>query len=987
MDSRKISLGKRLLFMVCFLVGATVLFGAQNEINEHFKIEFQPHGVAKANINYKYKGLYFRAIKEELDSKSQEEATQILKQKFLSLYNLSKIDSVFYQLKEEESIFNEEISLTGFSHAVTQFEQAQMIIFESAMIKPLYNQLKDYIGKERDFESFRFEFPTSLKYEYNILFPEGFALKDRIKSQRFWIGPLALVRDVTLNEDKSLDLVYSISWGGDILSGEDFDFLMENLEGFVNQQKPLVIEMLHNGKVLYDLGQYSKAVNYYKSMVDRVSASPMDYCRLANCYLLLRQGSLARKIINQAAKRHSDNAMVWFARGIVYQHNESGREYKNGFNYPEAEISFRRAFELDSANMVYNNTIFNHLLYDFRAVSGGSTINLEKAKPYFRQMIDGVNHNAGHLTLAWYLDDFEAMESLLFRQGSDAAFYKESILAYKEQGVGGIKKILREKKEELKQSSVSGLIALFWGKALFDDAIEIHNYTKDWELIQDDSNVSFDLLAQGYNELDESIFTMPIDELLTSTDSQSPSNLIKRFFYELYFSDGKQYLNLEPMMGGLFFKKMVEASSPIGFNSLFEKVVKAQTLSSGTFDSRWKSFILSLDVNVTSFNDKVFDITIFSANPNPTHFWALKKGERLTLVGYDYVYPGLGEELIYLANADVDSAKELLSWVMDYIIKGSEVAAAESEPNSDSDEKEEFDISKDGIVPYYLQYKNSDPMRVGGVSLSEVLATLSALSEVENDKLWDSIEIYLEKLRYNSNPIKQKMAYKALVSYHYETHNKDKVIFYGHQFYDAFPTESLAIRYELIARVLEGNSENIFEWMEENREIIGDDEVYNSMIFIATSYLVDSSYLVQNLDEILQNCSVATQASLYNLLAWISLFEKEKPTDRDFFYARKAVELSENKNRAIIHTLATLYAVTQRSDDALKLLDKIEDISDSGLYTDSEWFLYGVIMLNFDQPQTAAQAFAKCKSQEKVDMLSVPLSCASLIDKLYGDQF
>lgn len=973
---------KAILLLLGFFCCGNFLFGAQNTICEYYKIEFQPHGVARADIEFKYGGRYSDEIKQELSSKSKEDQELFLKERFLALYKLTTIDSFNWSESDTPvSTFNQYIKCAGFSHAVTQFENAQMIIFENAMVKPLLNEVKEYIGKKRDFDVFKFEQSASLEYRYDILFPEGFVLRDKIKSQKFWIGPLALIRDVVSHDDKGVELCYSLSWGGTVLSGEDFDFLMENIDGFSAQQKPLVIELLHKGKILYDDGHYSAAVAYHKSMVDRLQASPMDYCRLANCYLLIRQGTLARKIINQAVKRFSDNALVWFARGIIYQHNESGREYKNGFNYPEAEISFRKAFELDSANTVYNNTIFNHLLYDFRAVSGGSATNLEKAKPYFRDMLKSTNHNTGHLTLAWYLDDYEAMQELSFSQNSDGFFIRQLLISYRDDGIKGVKKSLVQKKEELKSSTLNSVIALFWGKAFFDEAIEIYSYTKDWELIQSDLSSSFDSIANNYDGLNLDTFDIPIDELLARSNEDAPKEIIKRFFYELYVSDGKHYLNLKPMMSNLFFEKMAQPTSSIGFNTLFEKVVKAQTLSSGTFESRWKSFILSLDVSVVSFNNKVFDISVFSSNPNPTHFWAIKKDGEIILVGYDFVYPGLGEELIYLANDDVDSAKELLKWVMDFALSNSDDTKTELEDKEKN--QNELDLYSNGIFSYYLKYRDGDPMKIGEVSFSEVLVALSSLSEIENSSLWNEIEKFLEKLRFSSNPIKQKMAYKSLASYHYDMGNKEKVVLYGHQFYNAFPDEPLAIRFELVARLLEGEGTTVFDWIESQKDKVDKEQLYYFMVFMATSYLVDSSYLVENIDDIMQGLDVQIQATLYNLLAWMSLFEKEKPTDRDFFYARKAVELSDNKNRAIIHTLATLYAFVKRSDDALKLLDKIETISDSGLYTDSDWFLYGLIMDNFGQTQAAQEAFEKCKNEEQVDMLSKPLSCARLVEILF----
>jgi hypothetical protein len=99
-------------------------------------------------------------------------------------------------------------------------------------------------------------------------------------------------------------------------------------------------------------------------------------------------------------------------------------------------------------------------------------------------------------------------------------------------------------------------------------------------------------------------------------------------------------------------------------------------------------------------------------------------------------------------------------------------------------------------------------------------------------------------------------------------------------------------------------------------------------------------------------------ASEYNSLAWVSLFEPAV-RDQDMEYARKAVNLTKSGDRAILHTLAALYAATGRFEDARAQMDRCLELTIDGEPENEDWFVFGRIAEGYGFPVSARSAYLK----------------------------
>ena len=110
-------------------------------------------------------------------------------------------------------------------------------------------------------------------------------------------------------------------------------------------------------------------------------------------------------------------------------------------------------------------------------------------------------------------------------------------------------------------------------------------------------------------------------------------------------------------------------------------------------------------------------------------------------------------------------------------------------------------------------------------------------------------------------------------------------------------------------------------------------------------------------------------ASEYNSLAWVGLFGPAV-SDQALEYARKSVNLTKSENRAALHTLAALYAVTGRYEDARELMEKCLALTVDGQPRDYDWYVFGLIAEGYGFPASARVAYLKVEPPTFPDRLS-----------------
>lgn len=134
----------------------------------------------------------------------------------------------------------------------------------------------------------------------------------------------------------------------------------------------------------------------------------------------------------------------------------------------------------------------------------------------------------------------------------------------------------------------------------------------------------------------------------------------------------------------------------------------------------------------------------------------------------------------------------------------------------------------------------------------------------------------------------------------------------------------------------------------------GDDEALHDLAHIASQAgaFKDARHAVEQLIE-----GGKAGASEYNLLAWNALFDTGA-TEQAIEEALKAVNMSRSGNRAILHTLAALYAEAGRPAEAFDILKKSMDAG-SGEPRAEDWYVIGRVAEQYALRDVALSAYRK----------------------------
>jgi len=71
------------------------------------------------------------------------------------------------------------------------------------------------------------------------------------------------------------------------------------------------------------------------------------------------------------------------------------------------------------------------------------------------------------------------------------------------------------------------------------------------------------------------------------------------------------------------------------------------------------------------------------------------------------------------------------------------------------------------------------------------------------------------------------------------------------------------------------------------------------------------------------------------------------------------VTMSNSQERAILHTMAALYAQTGRYEDARKLMQKCLEMGGDSTPNNEDWFVFGRIAEGYGFLQSARQSYEK----------------------------
>lgn len=928
---------------------------AENKIKESIEYLLEDLGYGNSVVNKKYVGGISSDFRYLFSNFPEEDLGKMFKGQIEEDFLFGElVDLDYTRVGDLRVPFEYSYNADKVARIYSGFNYTEVALMQNQIIR----DLPDYFllsprDDEKRLEPFYFTQPFSFERTYKVQIPEGFLVESMPKSQRIMIGPLEVQQKV-LRQKNVIIVKFSYAIGDEPLSPKDALYLKRNASQFYGEMEALLIRFTHEGQKLLDEGDYKGALNRFKEYASTGDSS-IHHIRYAQAALSSRLGMLAREEIEKAVKLDPDSDLAWYVRGLIYSENEIGRSFQPGFDWEIAVNSFKKAIELNPNDVDYYLKLVAILCLNSKGQGFASDSKIEEAIPYLEKLFELDNEQGTLeaknrlLLIYWFLKDDEGLNRLLENYSFDSPT------------------------EEIFQAM---LLLLLEGEEAMDGYLD-ENFSKKEQVqtryqiaayleLRRDYKIAASVLAknldsgEGGIDLEVKVKSLASREVFEDQFAQGdrPEDFVGEFFHQIFKSDGETFGNLKPLLSGSLFKQLLDEDETSNLAIFYDIFVTNQqntmNLQELALDTLYQGIVFRVESVGEKFYQVYVDLNDAGYRGGIT-FWLSKEDGGFKIQALSSNFAGMGEFLYgcYLEarrskdEEEIDAIETVLGWMYRAL------SPAQME-NSDPFVGWNF-------IKWMDYQKEVDGEWLEAILIAFAMETGSPTIGFEKMEQW---------AQSKENKIATLASFSLLGAY-FDLSDRENAFLYGKKLHEQFPeSRSLALRY-IGGGLISNNQEEIKGYLDELIAKTFDIRQLESYLYLYYSYTMDYEGYEAVLTQ-LENQGLATAAH-YNLLAWISIFKEEGVKDRDLLYARKAVTLSESKNSAILHTLATLYAIAGKCNEAVKLLDQLEELSPTGRYQTSDWFLYGLIAQQYGSEETAEAAFGKIGPVE--DLLEIPTSC------------
>lgn len=937
------------------LVKTSRMTGDDNLVEESYDYYLSEKGYADLGIELVYHGNRASSMRGLYNWKSKEELEEGLKRSITKSFRFGEIDSFEFSDPTDLSVpFKVTARVSEMGRAGTEFVTAIAAVMQNEMLSylPGYFLIEPKEDEERT-SPYYFSQPVTLHKIYRIHIPVGFIPQEVPDSEEIQIGLFTLDKKVSYSkEDQLITLDMTLSISQEELTAEDAFSLKKNASGFSRQSESITLNFLHEGEQLLKAEDYQGSLAKYREYAVREDAGAIDHMRLAKAYLNARFGTLAREEINKAIELDPKNSIAWYLKGLIYQNNEFGRILQSGFDLDLSVAAFKEAIVLDPENYDYQNQLVEMLCYNKQGVKFASDSYTAEAVGVLEQLIVDDKDNEEKyknslLFAAWFAGKYDKVAEVASSISNEKL--KKLFNALSLYFNSGNDAMLEEVNKVYTADEVKGawqqIAQLLIDKRQYGEAAQL------MRMAAAGSESAFDLEYQA-----DLISAVTLQDRSMFGDS-TVEGLIKRFFSDLFNADGVDFSLLETHLTPALYNQLIDNENSSGLGFFYDVFVKNSLSAFNHSESMMDRFFSGVTFHIEQEGEVAFKVKVNLQEAGfrgSLFFLVIKNGDQLRIAGFNENIEGIGDALVDLYDAgELDAVKKSISW-LDKLFKPETVRVGEPL----------------GFFPF-LSFADEV-----GLEKSDDIRLILAAVAAETKGSLKSVQPLLA-IAGNSDDMKDVFASASLIKYYSENQDVENIYKYSQLVYDEFPDSTNATLYYMRSLLLTDQSAKAEALLVEKEAADWDDGKLGALYHDYFSYTIDYEGFSKYIEK-LEGEGSAT-ATHYNLISWLSLFLEEGPQPKDFLYARKAVKMTEAKNAAILHTLACLYADAGRCNEAVKLLDDLEELSPSGRYSSADWYLYGRIAEEYGIPESAKIAYKSVVDLD--DLISVPVSCWTLVQE------
>ncbi len=829
--------------------------------------------------------------------------------------------------------FNVSLKIKGAGRGVTENSQAIVAIMQGELTNYLPDifRVEDKDGESTKRENdYYFYKPFIFKSIYTVHPPAGFSLRELPESETLELGSVEVKKSYELN-DGVVTAVLSINSGKRLLDPDEFDETKTAVLEF-SRENPVLLVFDHIGEKLLSQGDYRGSIDYLKKISEENPGKEIHLIRLADALLKAGLGLDAQKAARKAVAINGESEIAYSKLAWVLQHDALGRRLAPGYDRDGAIAAYRRAIELDDEEWSNFANLAILLEYDKNGLRYASS-DLAEAVETYKLIGDRLSENGmdlNVLTDLLYLKDWNQLEESLKKITNQKTVTLYRVVMFAAEGnfsaaIGEASKT-GDNQDKLTLLSNAGELLIY-----------IRNYKSAAVLFREAARGSEDSISleSRADVLEGTV----LNENITF-DPEDPEDLVKKFYRALYLSEGTDFEIFKSLLTDDLYTRALDSESVNNFISQWW-VLRNESIRTGlSLNVVLDLFLSDLKFQTRMDIDGGYHLKLIQTGLNTnidSNFYIQNVEGVLRIAATDNFRTPVGAVVLdYLDSGRLQSAAEWLNWYYkDYSYFG-----------------------REGDEPLYGQPLQGFWKKRGNDETDIVNMRIAAASILVTDKsLYNNAAAILEAaLKDPGNRALRDKLYYA-VYYAYKTGDNFKGQNTASKWlYDRYPESDFAFSAFLRSLL---NLEQYDELETLARERLSEDEEDGTAIDMLIN-MYFSRLDFNSVDRIFENLKSKNQLSarLYNAVAWMYLFEPVVD-ERALEYARQAVNMSNNANTAILHTLAALYAEFGRCEEARNTLDRVMKLSGSIEPSSDDWYVLGRIAEEYGMTESALYYYGK----------------------------
>ena len=842
-------------------------------------------------------------------------------------YSQKKLESFTYSDAHDlDTPFTLTLHVNDTPIGQTYAEYAEVAIKTDELFDWLPSGLLDKTAAPRT-QDYRMNLPFIMRLENRIHPPSGFiprGLPDPVQKD---LGAVTYQSSAQRLPDGTIAVHMSIETRKGRLSPSEFDATRKAVIDYEDSLGTVKIVLDHEAEQLYAAGDYLEAFKKFRELTAREPSKAIHEIRLSKALLKSGLGDEAVSAARRAVDLAPSDGDAWSNIAWILQHDMIGRRFGQGYDRDAALAAYRKSMELAPGSWSARADYAILLEHDKNGIRYAGKGDLALAVEQYALIKDSLkDHNLelNPVIDLWFLGRFADMENMA---GSlaDLDDRETCLLAARSAEGGtaaGVKamnaQLSREKRQEY-QARAARMLAT------------IRRYTEASEL--------FRLAARGSAnavDLDYQADLMASTRLFdpASADPKDPTSLANSYYRELAATDGSDFSRMKPLLAAPLFEALLQKEQGLDLKTEWESLARVVRSQNSSMESLVDIILSHCAYDIKGTDNTGYHVVMRSTLGQGSAlntFFMLREDGRLkiaALFGTPSSVPAALRGLC--ARQDWGSAAAWLDWIRSDV---------EGAGNTNLDGLKDFWPGSGGRGPadiqpavdflsalFARQRGDLEPAwkhlnEVTGAARTDLLTAIIGGSRATLD--WAGMLSAAGELM-QTNPDNTE-SFSMYIDALYKTHNWDRM--------------------ELVLNDrLKGTAPH----------------EYAVNMLLSLSIARRDSDRIQS---ILQNPGLHLSAYDYNSLAWLALFQPAL-SDQALEYARRAVTMSNSQDRAILHTMATLYAQSSRYEDARKLMDKCLELSGDAAPRNEDWYVFGRIAEGYGFIQSARNAYAKVEKPD-----------------------